>query len=166
MWKTDEIWRVSWCLWLSCLLWLFLDMTVCFLSCLLKPFRLSLKLPRFPCYRDRLKRSPAALNDITTVPRICILCSARKSSCCSSWAGSFPSMAILCSSVEWLTASSPTCRGDTATAACQPVAVPLCAGKSVTHTDEDSFLCRFKVQVSGVGRKWRLCSIKMMNSSC
>uniref|UniRef100_A0A8D2NU31 Testis development related protein n=35 Tax=Passeriformes TaxID=9126 RepID=A0A8D2NU31_ZOSLA len=98
-------------------------MTVCFLSCLLKPFRLSLKLPRFPCYCDTLKRSPAALNDITTVPRICILCSARKSSCCSNWAGSFPSMAILCSSVEWLTASSPTCRGDTATAACQPVAV-------------------------------------------
>lgn len=123
--------------------------------------RLSLKLPKFPSYCDTLKWSPAVLNNIPKAPRICIVCSARKSSCCRNWAGSSPELGHplqLCGVAPHA--------GDTATAACQPVAAPLCACRSVTHTDEDSLLSRFKVRVSGVGRKWRLCSIKTMSSSC
>lgn len=66
------------------------DMIVCFISCLLKPLRLSLKLPRFYSCCGTLKWSPAVLDDITKPPRICVVCSARGSSCCSYQTSSFP----------------------------------------------------------------------------
>lgn len=66
------------------------DMTVCFISCLLKPFRVSLNLPRFPSCCATLRWSPAVLNDITKPPRVCIVFSARESSYCRSQSSSFP----------------------------------------------------------------------------